>query len=649
MALKYWLEFTSTNVVNETEVEKIVHRVEILNDDYTGEPVQLYGYCSLVKSSTKDTLEPIRGGGLKIRLEAGLDLTLEDLYSENERTFKVTYTRGEQLEFIGWLSPEGLYRDFVADKWVISLDATDGLGFLSDLSYVENNTKQLFVGKQTLIEVVSNCFKRTNLQQDINIFKTDVFYEGQDGNGITSSTFEHVNVNTYRYISDDNRTPLTCLEVLKAICETFNLSITQHLGEWYIYRPNKLDDINPASRLFNFDYNGIPYDPNFTIFYPLVNIGSSINGFYPYHVGSNQRITIEQPIRALRINYKYGLVRSLFDNIYLESEILPPSTVYTVDEWVINDDTKLSFPPENRGFILESINNGENDIKIITSDKKLVLEGNQITHKGTIKYIFDGWDDLAANRLSTYKVKVMLSGLNGGNPKRYLSKNSEWTQHEHFIEFKSGESKVFTYEIHSEPLPFDGNVYIELYAPENNVTNVDYVSVYDVRECSINSTDDLGDLKGEVHEFDVINSNNTKAAEVREVMHGDSESAIYSGTLFKSDGVTPTTRWSRSVGFPIFQPLLQGTGNDILKMNQRPMRVFKGDVMGYVPYLSVIDIDGIDGRFIPTENYEYDAKENITKLVLKEISNDNIGGLINEGIDYNTYLDYGNVTKPTIR
>ena len=212
--------------INDTEVEKIVHRVEILNDDYVGEPVQLYGYCSLVKSSTKDTLEPIRGGGLKIKLEAGLDLTLEDLHSENERTFKVTYTRGEQLEFIGWLSPEGLYRDFVADKWVISLDATDGLGFLSDLSYVENNTKQLFVGKQTLIEVISNCLKRTNLQQDINIQDIRVFHSTQGNSGTNESTLEQVKVNSYRYIEDDNKTPISCLNVLKSILSLFSLSIT---------------------------------------------------------------------------------------------------------------------------------------------------------------------------------------------------------------------------------------------------------------------------------------------------------------------------------------------------------------------------------------------------------------------------------------
>ena len=149
MALKYWFEFT--------DVKTIVHRVEISDATFVGDSTQIYGSCSLEYSETKDTLEPVRGSGLKIDLEANSALTFYDLYSEEERTFSVVYKRDNQILFNGWLSPEGIYESLVSDKWVISLDCTDGLGFLKNLSYVEDATGLNFVGKQSVLEIVSNC------------------------------------------------------------------------------------------------------------------------------------------------------------------------------------------------------------------------------------------------------------------------------------------------------------------------------------------------------------------------------------------------------------------------------------------------------------------------------------------------------------
>ena len=122
MALKYYFEFT--------DIKDILHRVEIYNDDFVGDSTEIFGSCTLTKASTKDVLESIRGGGLKIDLEASYDLTLEDLYSEEERTFSVIYYRDSVVLFKGWIDPEGLYEDLVTDKWIISLDCVDGIGFL---------------------------------------------------------------------------------------------------------------------------------------------------------------------------------------------------------------------------------------------------------------------------------------------------------------------------------------------------------------------------------------------------------------------------------------------------------------------------------------------------------------------------------------
>ena len=171
MALKYWFEFT--------DVKTILHRVEISDATFTGDSTQIYGSCSLEYSETKDTLEPVRGSGLQIDLEADSGLTFYDLYSEEERTFSVVYTRANETLFNGWLSPEGIYESFVTDKWIISLDCTDGLGFLANLSYVEDATGLNFVGKQSLLEIVVNCLKRTKTPQNI-LTSVKIYYDGLD-------------------------------------------------------------------------------------------------------------------------------------------------------------------------------------------------------------------------------------------------------------------------------------------------------------------------------------------------------------------------------------------------------------------------------------------------------------------------------------
>ena len=94
--------------------------------------------------------------------------------------------------------------------------------------------------------------------------------------------------------------------------------------------------------------------------------------------------------------------------------------------------------------------------------------------------------------------------------------------------------------------------------------------------------------------------------------------------------------------------MLRYAGEERMAMYSKPLRVFTGDVFGYVDYLSVITIDGFPNvRFMAIE-HKYDALANITSLKLKEILND-AGGVDYTDIDYTLTYDYGNVVEPTIK
>ena len=612
MALKYWFEFK--------DVKAIVHRVEISDATFVGSSTQVFGSCSLEYSETKDTLEPVRGSGLRIDLEANSALTFYDLYSEEERTFSVLYKRNNEILFNGWLSPEGIYESLVTDKWVISLDCTDGLGFLANLSYVEDATGLNFVGKQSLLEIVSNCLKRTKTPQNI-LTSVNIYY-----NGLSQSLnpFANVYFNANRFVKEDKGdTYMNCEEVLKSVLEPFGAVLTSYKGEWLIYKPNSL--VDSSSQVF-FAYNslGVALSPASRTIDFVLDLGSQIDAYYPHHVNGNQQKTIKSSIGAYRINYKYGLIKSFFTNLFLEN------IAGVVDEWTIQDGTFLSFPASNKGLILESSDNLNLTDVIIYSNSFFNLKADDsITFTTIIRTIFiDGSID------SRCIFKVRLNSY-------FLDFNGNWTTNNEGFFVQSSVKSDITYSLNSQPLPEDGSVYIEIYRPyqiedvNNNVL---------IKECNIKPySDNLSILKGENHTFQRTLKPSSKIKDIKTVFNGDNESDAYAGAIYKADETTTTNSWTRKNQSET-KPLLQIMGEERMKMYSKPLQVYKGDVYGYFNYLSLVTINGLTGKFMPT-TYSYNALSNITSLELTEVLNTDILS----DVLYELTFDYGNVVEPTIK
>lgn len=623
MALKYYFEFT--------DVEEILHRCEIYDADFVGDSTEVNGSLELNKSDTEDTLDTIRGGGLKIDLDANLDLTFNDLYSENERTFSVKYIRDSVELFYGWLSPEGLVESFVDDNWVISLDCTDGLGFLKNLSYVENSTGLIFIGKQTMFDIVVNCLKRTNLEQNIFI-DIDIWYEGLS---TTLNILENAYLNVNRFVKNDGETIMNCDEILRSIFDLFGCCLTQYKGGWYIYKPNQLYDDSEAV-FFGYDSDGVALNPTtYTIDFTQL-LGSQINGFYPHHVNKNQQMTVDSSIGAYRINYKYGLIKSFIINEYLES------TGGVIDEWTINDPTYITIPASERGFELIF---GAVGTKVLTSDSFSLVSGNQVTLTSTMENLIPNLGAILGNVVYVIFFKVVLTdGVDTytlDNTGSWVAGTGKYVTADMFFNYT-----VLNYSIQSNELPIDGDVYLEVYAPEKKILTTITDPVIYYSNIGLKPSDSqLAKLKGENHDFQTITNPSTKIEKVKEVYNGDIPSEAYVGAIYKTDSITETDAWNR--GGLRNVPLLRISGEERMKMYAKPLRVFSGDVYGYVDYLSVVSIDGIDSVLFMPIKYSYDALTNITTLTLKQILNDDIGTDF-DGLSYSLSLDYGNVVEPTI-
>ena len=611
MALKYQIEYD--DVVN------VKHVFEIYDDNYTGDPIPVDGSVTMDYGQVDENLEAIRGQGLRVDLAADSTLTFEELFEEQEKTFKVIYYRDSVILFQGWLNPEGFFEDYVNDKWVVSFDCIDGLGYLKNLAFVNSDGTNI-TGIKTQLEILSLALRRTGIEVDINI-DIDVFYTGLAD---TNSILENVKANTRRYIKDDDFTVMNCEEVIRDVLEPYGAVLTSYNGQWAIYKPNQLFN-NTEATFFRYDYLGNALSPTTVTFEFGFSLGSQIDSFYPHYCNGNQSFTNKPSFGAYRISYKYGLLKSLIDN----------ENLYTADGSTYDGYTILN----NTNFVPTTP--GSYGMTFLRSVATTNFKTNDITFPENTKIKVDlaAISDYNDNTLGDMICYVIIED----NTNFYVwdRYNNVWTTNTYPIfssivfSFYADGSEYITNVIIPET-PIAGELRLEFGRVRgNHPTKVTKVSVS-------TGSDSNTDIKGEIFTFDRTTKPSARIEKTREVFTGDSDLDIYEGTLYKADGTTPTETWYRK-GVTEAVPILELMGSETMRMNQNTMRIFSGDVFGYFNYLSIINLDQRSGKYGVTK-YSYDTKNNIISVEVKQMFADELTDLTSEKT-----LDYGNVVEPTIR
>ena len=623
--LKYFFQYK--NIVNDE------YRCEIYNKQYFGSATEIKGRATIEKGSVKDHLDPIRGTGLLLDLEASTTLTLEDLYTENEQDFTVRLYKNGRVVFIGFLKPDGIYQSFTRDIWTISLDCIDGLGAIENLSFVKPNGFR-FVGKLSAIDIIYNCLRRTGISLPINT-SINTIYDGLVRTP-NMDVLTKIKLNADRFFRVDGQSPgngtiMSCEEVLKSVLDLFCACITQVNGEWYIYKPNELFLTDyPLFRRYDIKNN---YVGNVTLNVGSV-LGSQINNFYPYHCSGNQKIDIKGAVSAFRINYKYGFVNGLLSNSSFFHEGL------NYPNWIID--------PINKSFIITDplVNTG--------------LTMRPDTTSGTMKLLATS-EPIALLKDDTFKLNMNLKA-NGSTSffvmvnvgVYYLTINGEWKTVGTSIPFMqpiifgnepySGNLITVLYEIQSLPLPIDGNVTVQLYVSKSGTTaqNPINATISEYHSVDIVPINENKPEVGEFHTVERFNKISTIIKENKTIFNGDNEGIVYLGAIFKENGIDTTSLWNREKEFTS-KPLLQISAEEELRISQKPLKKYTGSTFGYIPYLSSIKIDNVSGKFMPIE-YRYDTFSNICTIKSLELFAAEISDLV-----YNKTSDFGNTVKPTIK
>lgn len=613
--LKYFLEYDN--------IENVISRLEIWEKGYLLDPIEIRGKVLLNYAERKDLQQAIIPLSLDLTLEADENLTLQDLYTEGENIFKVKFFIDEQLVFYGNLIPDGIFEDWVNDKWELTeLSAIDGLSIMKELSFVKDPNEfgisEFYTGKITEFVALKQCLHRIGYDLPINISNDLPTYNDFSS---TDSILHNVLMNSERFYQDAQKNNIMdCEEVLKSILEPYNASIIQMNGEWWVFRSIDVKTSMTFKR----------YDADLSVttvtINPIVNIGSDINNYEIHHINANQKKSINPSAQAFRVNYKYGTVKSLVTN----PELVMGNGLYSEGWYFESFGGSVIRQPENEGVMIINQIDETPDLLWVYNTDPIQVSINDI-----VNVVFS-----MTTSLSLLNPNILTYSFETEN---YVLTESGWTPKP--IGFAFARSyKINTVEDINETFnlpPFleNGNLLIKIWIRQIYVRGGYY---FKLNSINVNPSSSAN-YKGEFHTAQRSIRISSVTKNDKTVSVGDSISNIYLGTLYKLNG-EPTQFWNRS-GSTDNKPLLRLMVEDTLRISPKPMTFFEGDTYGYFDYLSLVYINNVSGKY-QIIKYSYDSQSNINRTAFKEFSTDLLPP---SDYRYEFDYDYGNETKVTIR
>ena len=621
MAIKYFIQYTDTQNIDYT--------IKIKSDSWDSFPITVNGYAIIDRPEIEEIYTVIRGSSITLKLEADSDLTFEDLYSENEKEYSVELYRGLDPIFIGYIDPSGLFEDLVNDRWELSLRCVDGLGLLDNLSYVDDDGLP-FIGKENDLNVIYNCLHRTGLYQEngdelfIESSINTMYVFAEDDLGAMPNVYS----NQERFYKDDGETIMSCLEVLESTLRKYGGAITQENGKWKIF---SFYELLAGDRNF-YTYKGKVYTGTSVKDYPEQTIGSQINDDVIHWCNDNLRKEIVPSVGAVKVNYKYGFVKSIVDN----PDFTHNGTI--VSDWTILDGALIELGANGRYIIIES---DQTNASVIESDIVSLSESDTLE----VTFQYNALDSSSSQKSIEFKFQLILTD---GVTTYYYNQSGQWVTGATNAKFINGFglNGYFNNKLTTSPLPIDGDfkVLLKQSTIAEVVSGLERFIDVEITEVSVTAAADKS-IQGENHTYQVEGTS-TRVEDVIEISVGDNFSDIYLGALYKQDQDTNTDIWqtvytpSDIVGN---QPILQILAEYIALHKRQPLYKITGDAYGYFEYLQIFVFPLIPDRKFMITGYNFNTKTNIGSYTFVELKRGSTFGLT-----YNYALDYGNTVKPTI-
>jgi len=227
--------------------------IEAKNYDGLVFPIKVGGRSPVILSykEVDDKFEPIRPLECKLSFVVEDDFVLQEFYSNDERTFRVTVEKYGRVQFKGYIIPDSCSEPFDAPPYEVTIRATDAIGGLKSVTYPVPVGSSAEV-KQSFVDILAYCFAMTNL--NLNIATICNLYEEKMPTGLNDDPLSLASVNPLR-LSKDSGVTMSVYEVLEQVSRAWGGYIVQSGGVWNFVRVNELS--NTRIRRRNYNYKGL--------------------------------------------------------------------------------------------------------------------------------------------------------------------------------------------------------------------------------------------------------------------------------------------------------------------------------------------------------------------------------------------------------
>jgi len=643
--------------VDYKDTEGTAFKIEIADETYTGSEItQVQGKAVLEYPKVK-TMDMLRGSVLKMQLEADTSSTYYTRLIETvgDKRLTVTFYRDGSVFWNGFIKPDGIVESFVHDYWIINIQAIDGLGLIENILFLDEDG-DAYKGAMSELGILARCLELTGQTMDFRVYYHNLYFTVDD-TGTTAPTLAQqaifdTYVNTERYVKDDKEaTVFTVKEVLESLLKKYGSFITQHNNKWNIIR---LVDLMTTSTTFGYsqyEVDGTYQSDAQTNFQTA--LGSDIDSYDPCHAGANQQKTYKAALGAYKVHYDYGLIKSVLYN----PKMLFNDALGDIDGWTLQTTTadwnfEVNDDGDYIGQMLADTSSGYTSAIVYdySSFNNDVIEADTLK----INIAMQVFEDCSGGIFFSLGQKCRITLFGDSGTTYYLNTSGEWTlssatiflYKRKYTGFRLNNLFKSVTTISSNGLPEDGTMSFEFYFPY--VSTTDYGTYAYVESVNIGAADD--GVSGESWTSQRNYAGNGTATAIVDVEDkvfvGDNDGDVYVGAL-EDSSTDNTVLWSKAISGVIDDtkqfPLLNWLSRDRLQISGGNSTIFRGGILGYLPYLGVLSINNIEGLFITTA-WSYDTANNKIEAEHERIFTDDIY----DDVSVSYQLESENVVRPAI-
>lgn len=258
----------------------------------------------------------------------GSGVDFEEFWTIDEKEFKVLDIKDGNIEWSGYVIPDGFQYEFKGGVYYASIQASDGLSLLENLIFVDDNQKPY--GNQNLVYnngfefppslIITEILKKLKLDLDlwtcVDSYERSMTKTGDTRDADPLSAC-YVNVKTYIKEGENEKIPYwygsgeewNCKDVLENILYMFGAKIYQENNTWRVKSINTDADYGSGStQRYWRKYNSAgAYIFNYEIVNDEINI--PCNSLSKVMIGNDHVMSMDEVYNAFRMNYEYTFLR----------------------------------------------------------------------------------------------------------------------------------------------------------------------------------------------------------------------------------------------------------------------------------------------------------------------------------------------------